>query len=347
MNRTLKQIDPSTIPIGKEAPFRYRHTLPGEGLAAHGGARHLQGAERGAAPPGSDGRDAALVESIRRFGLIHPPILIDAAGKEDTVVSGHRRIAAALAAGRRPVCAVSLGEKDPSAYEILSLWLEEARNGVPLTDLETIVLTMKFNALYKGRPDKFIDMLSGVVGRKLSNVYIERTLRLLDMPEEVLEALHRGIISTGDLLLFSESDTIDKVQAAAFLVRGALPRRERRHAIRLMLRIGDLGRGAWDDFARRFEEGGQPLLSSLSAACHPSLTGDRRRIDEIISGMGLPTDAAIQPPENLEGGSYRLTARIRNEEGFVRILEKLGTAVQNGSISRLLAVLKGANEEDS
>ena len=354
MKRTLKRIDPSSLCIGREAPFRYRRTLPGE---TSGKACGTRGGTRGARSVRSEGHDAtsagaaardgdaALVESIGRFGLINPPLLIDDPEKGDIVLSGHRRIAAAAVAGLCPVGALSLGRKNRSAEEIVSLWLEEARHGEPLSDLEAIVLTKKCRELSGASFDGFLGMLSKVAGRRLSIAYLERTWRLLELPGQVLDALHGGSISTGDLLLISESRSIDTKQAAALLAGASLTRKEQKQAIRLMLRIGDFGRDAWTEFARTIGKEGSPLLPFLSAACHPSLTRDRRRIGEIINGIGLPTDATIQPPENLEGGSYRLTVRIRNEEEFARILDKIGTAVQNGSISRLLSVLKGIKDK--
>jgi hypothetical protein len=351
MKRTLKPIDPRSLSIASEAPFRYRYILPGETAgkesAARGNVTRAPGTERETPTPGGadSSDDSALVESIGRFGLIHPPVLIEAPGTGSIVLSGHRRIAAALVAGHRSIDTVSLGEKDPFAEEIVFLWLEEARHGAPLSDLETIVLTKKCRALSGGRFDGFIDMLSKVVGRKLSSAYLERTWGLLGLPKEILDALHGGSVSTGDLLLISESRAIDTAQAAALLARAALPRKEQRRAVRLMLRIGDLGRHSWQEFVRSLGEERQSLLTALSATCHPSLTRDRQRIEEIIRGIGLPTGVTIQPPENLEGGSYRLTARIRSEERFAAVLEKLVDATHNGSISRLLAILKRGEQE--
>jgi hypothetical protein len=330
MKRALTSIDPSTLPIGSEAPFRYRYILPGEPAA--------QGAVAGAEC------DAALVESVARFGIIHPPMLLEAT--DLAVLSGHRRVAAAAAARLPRIDAFLVSEQETTKREIASIWLEEARLGTPLSELERITLTKKCLALAGADFDECMGELSSTVGRKLSRAYIERTRRLLELPREILEALHRGSVSTGDLLILSESRTVDTVQAASILAHAALNRKEQRNAVQLMLRLGDLGPEAWDRFALAFEEGGKALLPSLAEACHPSLTLDRGRIEEIIRGICLPGGAALSPPENLEGGSYRLTARIRSEEALAGIVEKLAAALRNGSISRLLYILKGEREKE-
>ncbi|MBB6053322.1 ParB/RepB/Spo0J family partition protein [Armatimonas rosea] len=58
-----------------------------------------------------DGSFASLVESIKQFGMIQPPVIIptSTAGEAWFVVSGHRRIAAARAAGMEEVRCIELG----------------------------------------------------------------------------------------------------------------------------------------------------------------------------------------------------------------------------------------------
>ena len=57
--------------------------------------------------------------------------------------------------------------------------------------------------------------------------------------------------------------------------------------------------------------------------------------------LGLPTGASLQPPENLEGGGYRLNSRIRDEKEMEELLRKLGSALERGDIERLLGILRG------
>jgi ParB-like chromosome segregation protein Spo0J len=324
MKKSCVTIDPSSLRIGRDAPFRYRRFMPGE-------------AAPGAEPPAYDD---PLTESIGRCGLLHPPLLLEESGGGRTVICGYRRIAAARAAGIGPIAAVSI---EAPLEEIVPLWLEEARFGAPLSDLELILLTSKCRALSGERFGTARDRLSGVAGRDLSEEYLDRTERLLELPEEILDALHEGRLSTGDLLLLSESRTIDTVRAASLLAGAALKRAERREAVRLMLRLGDMG--IWQEFEGRCSECGSDLLPALRTACHPSLERDLERIAEIVNRLGLPTGASLQPPDNLEGGGYRLSARIRDEKETEELLLKLRAALERGDIGRLLGLLKGGEDQ--
>ena len=320
MKQTYATIDPSSLQIGRDAPFRYRRFLPGEPASGAG--------------PSTD--NDLLVESIGQCGLLHPPLLLEESEGRRTVVCGHRRIAATRIAGIRSISAISI---EASLEEIAPLWLEEARFGAPLSDLEIILLSRKCRTLTQELQGTAKDQLSRVAGRNLSEEYLDRTGMLLELPDDILEALHRGDLSTGDLLLLSGSETIDMARAAGILAGAALKRGERREAVRLLLRIGDMG--AWHEFEKACSECGSDLLPALRAACHPSLERDRRRIEELVDRLGLPTGASLQPPENLEGGGYRLNSRIRDEKEMEELLRKLGRALERGDIERLLGILRG------
>lgn len=315
MKKHHATIDPSSLRIGRDAPFRYRRYLPGEASA-------------GAEPPPCD---TALVESVARCGLLHPPLIL---GEPPAVLCGHRRIAAARIAGLTSIDVLSL---DASPEEAIPLWLEDARYGIPLSDLELILLISRYRTLSGEAFDT--GRLSAMAGRDLSPPHVERLERLIELPDDVLDALHGGRLSTGDLLTLSESDAIDPVRAARLLAGASLKRAERREAARLILRLGDLGN--WNEFeeAGVGKDGG--LLHALRASCTPTRERDMVRIEEIADRLGLPAGASLQPPENLEGGGYRLSARIRDERELDELLGKLRAALERGDIGRLLDILKG------
>ena len=320
MKKNCVTTDPSSLPIGRETTFRYRRFLPGERAAGTG--------------PSAD--DERLVESIGRYGLLHQPLLLEESGGKRTVICGHRRIAAANIAGIKSIEAVSI---EAPLEEVIPLWLEEARFGAAISDLELILLTSKCRTLSGERFGVTTDQLSVVAGRNLSTSYMERAELLLELPVEILDALHGGLLSTGDLLLLSRSEAIDTVRAARLLAGAALKRGERREAVRLLLRLGDMG--IWQEFEQGCGGCGSDLLPALRAACQPSLERDLGSIGEIVERLGLPSSASLQPPGNLEGGSYKLIMRIRDEKGLNELLEKLRAALERGDIGMLLGILKG------
>jgi ParB-like chromosome segregation protein Spo0J len=319
MERILTLIDPSKLPLERDAALRFRWRLPGDDGAA--------------------AADSELIASVRQYGVIDPPILY---GKTPIVVLGHRRLAAARQAGLERIDAFIVPAGAATRDEIASLWLEDMGQGAALSDLEKVTLTVKCREFLAEGFEVLLDRLEAAMGKALSIDYLDATGRVLELPEDILDSLHEGRLSTGDLLSLWSSD-IEKT--ARILAGSSLNRKEQREAVRIMLRLKDMESEVWESFAKDYEMRGGDLLETLTAAAYPSLDRDLERIVKIVKGMGLPPGAAIHPPEHLEGGSYRLMARIRDGHSLAELLNKLRAALDDGRITQLLDILKGKQKK--
>jgi hypothetical protein len=351
-DRILVHIDPTSLDYSAGALLRFRRHLPGE--------------------KGESTADRELTASVRRFGVIQPPILVGsptAREKSHLVVHGHRRLAAAVAAGSGPIEAILSPEGSMSHDEILTRWLEEVPAGSPPSELELITLSKKAADFVRGKrteervpaeaaagermypggqPDapnglslRLHPHLSKAFKKELSIPFLERLWSLLDLDEGTLEALHTGKVSTGDLLLLTGDSSIDVSEAVRLLCGEKLNRREQKEAVHLMLRLVDRRESGWRDFLGRYRQGGTALIESLRTVCYPNLTNDLQRIETIVQSMQLPPAASVRPSEHMEGGHYRIELRLRREEEIELALEKLKRASETGKFARLLEILRG------
>ena len=319
MKRILISTDPSKLETGRNAVFRFRWRLPGDDHQSAG--------------------DADLTASVQNHGLIDPPTLY---ADPPIVVCGHRRIAAARAAGLDKIELFVIAANAATKAEIASLWLEDVGHGAALSDLEKITLTVKCREFLAEGFEVSLDRLEAAVGKALSNDYLDATGRLLELPDDILDSLHEGRLSTGDLLSLWSSDI---ERAARILAGSGLGRKDSREAVRIMLRLKDMGHEVWESFAKDYQMRGGDLLETLTAAAYPSLDRDLERIGKIVKGMSLPPGAAIHPPEHLEGGSYRLMARMRDERTLDILLRKLQAALDDGRITQLLDIRTGRQKK--
>ncbi len=320
----LIRINPGDINIGRNAPLRVRRDLPGEKAESKS--------------------DRRLSESVAGLGLLHPPALMKTEGgsiEDSVVIFGHRRLAAASRSGLKKISAVVLTTPRAELSEIVKLRIEELSFGKELSELERIIAIDKTASFSRLSADEILPLLSGIFGRKISAGYAHRLLELLKLPDIILQFLHRGDISTGDLLALSEHPSIDPAEAARLLAGERLSRGRQKKAVRLMLYLADQGGGKWDKFLSGFRLGKESLVKSLHHACYPLLGEDLKNISSIIKSAGLPGDAVITPPDNLEGGHYTLRVKIREDERFSGILAKLGKFSEDGGILNLLDILKG------
>ncbi len=324
IERTFITVDPYHIDLEKSAPLRFRRRLPGE--------------------PQESKSDIRLTGSIGRFGIIQPPLLMGSPESPSEfllVIQGYRRIAAARASGLSSIAAMLIPDISLTREKVIALWLEGVPTGEPPSELERLYLTRKAATFAGNEWKEMLPDLLSVFGKELSPDFLQRLWKLLDLGEPTLESLHRGAVSTGDLLLISEHHLIDTDEAAGLLSHAGLNRRDQKEAVRLMIRIADNGKKEWDDFIAGYHSGNLPLLKALRAACRPTLTNDLQRIEDIVKSMHLPQGAGIHPPDSMEGGSYTLSVSIRNEEALALALKKLQDALGEGKIADLMKILKG------
>lgn len=314
-------IDPSAVDLGPEAPFRVRRHLPGE--------------------LGESEEDRRLVESVREQGIFKPPLFIvglDQYGESPLLAQGFRRCAAARIAGLKTIYALLLTIPEDEFTTAILQWVEDFHYGEPLSEFEKIILTKKMRDLDSKTP---LTLLSNAYGKELSAEHLENLCRILELDDPVLEALHRGDVSTGDLLTLMNHPFVDINDAVRILSAERLTRSDQKKAVNLMLRIGDGGEEQWKKFASSYNIGSGALIDALSRTAHPTLTKDLERVEQIIRDMHLPPGVSITPPENMEGGSYRIRMDIRDEHQLEQTLEKLRNAIDTKMVAELLSILRG------
>ena len=314
-------VKPENIDFGTQAPLRFRKHLPGE---------------KGQGP-----EDTALIRSIGNLGILQPPLLW--AGPEDspTVVFGHRRIAAAAACGIEQIPATIIPDNSTEKPLIISARIEEMKSGRELSELEEIMALRKLMSFAGEEAPGIMEQLSICYGRKLSRSYISKLTGLLELDSAPLQALHEGRVTTGDLVMLSEHPLIDPGRAVSLIEGENLSRGKQKEAVRLMMYLADQGREKWENFLNGSVSSREPVVKSLRRACRPEMEKDMRRIEEIIGSLDLPPEASITYPRNLEGDSFRLILRLREESSLREVTGKLEKGLEKGKFLALFDILKG------
>lgn len=128
---------------------------------------------------------AELAQSIREFGVIQPLIVTEAEGRY-RLIAGERRLRASKLAGRRTVPVVV---RTPRQHEDVAIALIE---NVQREDLNPMELALAYQRLLDDYGISHGELAEriGVSRPKISN-----TLRLLALPEEIVQATRSGALS--------------------------------------------------------------------------------------------------------------------------------------------------------
>lgn len=147
-----------------------------------------------------------LSESIKKYGVLQPIIVIPLPDTTYKIVAGERRYRAAMKAGVRevPVIIKDLSEKEVSEVALIENLQREDLNPVE-------------EALgYKHLQEKYSltqDEIANSVGKSRSAV--ANSLRLLNLPGEALEMLREGKITGGHARALIALENEDVINAAA------------------------------------------------------------------------------------------------------------------------------------
>src|SRR3954447_10425357 len=135
-----------------------------------------------------EGALAELAESIRSRGVLQPVVVRPLAGGEYELVAGERRLRAAEIAGLEAIPAVV---RETDDWERLDLALAE---NMAREDLNAVEEARACAMLVED-----LGLTKGEVGRRVgrSRVAISNLIRLLELPEEVLDLIEGGELSEG------------------------------------------------------------------------------------------------------------------------------------------------------
>jgi ParB family chromosome partitioning protein len=132
----------------------------------------------------------ALAESIGQHGVIQPIVVRESAALSGTyeIIAGERRWRAAKMAGLSEIPAVIFDGDDLKAAQVSII------ENVQRENLNPVEEALAYRTLMD-RFDLTQDQVSQQVGKSRSN--IANMMRLLDLPDNVLDLLREGLISTG------------------------------------------------------------------------------------------------------------------------------------------------------
>jgi ParB family transcriptional regulator, chromosome partitioning protein len=242
-----------------------------------------------------EGSLVQLADSLRERGVLQPVLLRPVAGGTYELIAGERRWRAAQLAGFDTVPAVVRVHDDAESLE-LALIENMAREDLnPVEEARACALLVEELGLT--RED---------VGRRVgrSRVAVSNLLRLLDLPDEVLDLLAAGHLSEGHgraLLTAPDHDTRRRLARSAVQEGWSVRQTE--------ARARDNGRRA---APRR--PAGEPADSA-----HPDQVEAARRLGDAL-GRVLGTEVQVAP----RGDGYRVVLELSDPGAAEALAERLG-----------------------
>ena len=239
----------------------------------------------------------ALAESIRERGIVQPVLVRPVAGGTYELVAGERRWRAAELAGMESVPALVRPRDDATALEIALI------ENMAREDLNPVEEARACAALVEE-----LGLTREDVGRRVgrSRVAVSNLMRLLDLPDEVLDLLVEGRLTEGHgRALLMASDHADRRR----LARAA----------------AEQGWTVRETEARAREAAGPPdVAPKPHRTIHPDQQAAAERLQDALS-RALGADVRVAPRR--EG--YTVTLAVASLDEAEALAERLG-ALEHG-----------------
>jgi ParB family transcriptional regulator, chromosome partitioning protein len=241
-----------------------------------------------------EGSLLALADSLRERGVLQPVLLRPVPGGTYELIAGERRWRAAQLAGFDTVPALVRPHDDAESLE-LALIENMAREDLnPVEEARACALLVEELGLT--RED---------VGRRVgrSRVAVSNLLRLLDLPDEVLELLAAGHLSEGHgRALLTAADHEARRRLARSAVQEGWSVRQTEARAR--------------DASRPSRTGSRP---SRAGAPHPDQVEGARRLGDAL-GRALGTDVQVAP----RGDGYRVVLDLEDPAAAELLAARIG-----------------------
>jgi ParB family chromosome partitioning protein len=240
-----------------------------------------------------EGSLLALAESLRERGVLQPVLVRPVPGGTYELIAGERRWRAAQIAGFETVPALVRPQDDAQSLE-LALIENMAREDLnPVEEARACALLVEELGLTR-------EAVGRRVGR--SRVAVSNLMRLLDLPDDVLDLLAAGHLSEGHgRALLTAADHEDRRRLARAVVQEGWSVRQTE------TRARDAGRRARYSPRRR------------AAAHHPDQVEAARRLGDAL-GRALGTDVHVSP----RGTGYRVVLDLEDPAAAELLAARVG-----------------------
>ena len=281
----------------------------------------------------------ALLESIARCGILHPPILREQGRSSLEIVSGRRRLLAARLAlhTTSTLCLVLPAETLPT--EALAINLEETMLRGNITVVEQAIFFQKI--LVHLDENEAARRFLPALGLEPHRHHLHGLLQLLGLEEHLLDALHAGRLHEGvarELLTLNFTDRLSLYEVMEMLGLSVgnqkkitatcreLAVRHRTSVMALLCRPEV--REILDPQETNIPQKTARLMQWLTEQRFPNLTAAEHEFRSFAAALKLPSGVTLAHSPSFEQDQVHLSLPFTNREDVRRIWPLIANALK-------------------
>jgi ParB-like chromosome segregation protein Spo0J len=278
-----------------------------------------------------------LIHSIRRIGLINPPLLRKRTDGRYQIVCGYKRIRALQELGVSSVaCNLVPPETSDEACLLLSLYDSSAHR-----ELNPIEKSLALNRLLSYyREEKIVSDFLPLLKLQPHSTQFKAYQPLCLLDREIRDAVVAGIIEVHSALSLARLDPESRAFLAHLLINLRLSVSKQAEVITSVMEIGMrdgvspqalTGEPAIQAILKNDKlnrpQMGDAVLRRLREKRYPLLTAKEKQVKGVLSKIKLPRGASITPPPFFEDNRYCLSVYFTGWKELKERLDELGTII--------------------
>ena len=273
-----------------------------------------------------------LYTSIKKFGILHPPVLFCREDNKYRIVSGNKRIAIARGLSSKGKIFCHVISNNTSKKVVYSYLIEDAVNSKPLSITEQIIL---FEKLLKSElPAEALPLLKQL-GLEPKEHVLENLLKLRSLSLPALKALHQGNLSEKNarkLLNLAEADQIRIIELTTdFRLGGSKQRKLIELSKELIMRENTSLERILSEFPLTNEteqpcnvpQKSSALISWLQNRCFPQSTKAEKDFNKQVSNFNLPSNMEVKHTPSFEDKKVILFLRFPDLQSLGNVMERI------------------------
>ncbi len=280
--------------------------------------------------------DPILSKSIKKYGIITPPLVTCSPGNTYTILSGFKRIALAMntLSSNNIVCLVLpdyFTEKDIYCHLIA-----HATTGKDLSPIEKALFFKKTKSFLSEQ--ETITLFSDL-GLIMNRHLIKEHLKLLELESSTIDGIHNGSVHLKAAKLMGRVTLNDQGALTHLIKRFAIGGSKQQKLVEYSLELMKRKKISFQELWGKIQESMriqnqnnkpqeiQSILLWLKEHCYPRLDKEEKQFKRFSSGLRLPGNVQLQHAKSFETDQLRLTITFQNEEQLTQSWDTLKESI--------------------
>ncbi len=295
----------------------------------------------------------AIIDSIKKVGLINPVILKENRDTDHTyvVVCGYQRILAYQKLGCESIEAKVL--EGLSEEDILLLVLHDNLSSRGFNEIEKAIVIKKFMDIGYSY-DRLISEIVPFLVIPPNMKIVEKYLSLLRLDSEIMKSVANGELEPEKVFLLVALDDEDKDIVFRNLFReSSTTINEAKETMRNLLDLKLIKKQGMVELLTSKEvtnilleskynrrQKGERICKLVKYMRYPVISKKEDEFGVLCRGLGVDNDVRINHSKYFEGDEIRITIKASNEEKLKANLGKLISNIKSGSFKKIFSLFK-------